>query len=1124
VKHELRNLLRENSTLREARYPLPRRLLGRLLVNRSIGQFLVAYALILLTALVIEWAGNRYFPEWLPGYYGSGARDFLKDVASYLIAAQIGILAIVSVAVAVVTLLSERNDGSAVNTDIRLYYFESYSYELAISGVALLIVLTLQLFWPLQHLLHMAGLGGRDYAFKLAMTGLHALWFTFNLFLFLQFITTTLRFVEPSTRERLRERYSANEIIPRDVERRLMRALYYSAPTQTFGKDVLSEGPNIAFGYSLGLGDAPTPEVVTIFRGTRQLYDVRLGPLEWVLRRWHGRIRSSPRQRQRFGEPSWNGQLSITANFDDGLSGRREWVLRRDGVPLGSFEKWVIRRCFRFARARPRDTDMPVPENFLEQLVDKVVRQIDQAAATGFRAALTEAIQYHRFILAAQNTKDDAGHAFNLAEVGDFFTRPDVVWVDQYRRAFSAGADKIGADTSFMNRLGNLAARLIPDDAVNFSPRVLQALLILGIYEVNALEDWVTKRAVLGSPDLEVGASTALSGSDKRAYEDILVSFEGSWETALQTLIASFGLERRPASAVSVDGWRVFTASFPVLQTHLHNTAYFFAASVWNDDPLGADHFRDLLVRWVQPFYANLQSSYVFSNTFLFTPDMIEQEWPHAQAYVARHVQFPQEQVQSGPVSGILLWELHADVICVGGLVALHWYATQQQPSETASLAARRMLNRELLASGGSTLTAMQPKSTFRLLLEFSIRYALNPRFAEARYSATMDGLVRYLTNLASPRMVSGRIYGGFGIEGVDTLRTALLGAMAATLPPRGDGGVTTLMEELKSDILFEQDKAVRTFIWTMQQMAQSLEAAQGSEPYVKAAHAINPEVDIPVATERLRGILGVPVNVFETLRKDRLRNAPLDESRMEAVRRHITEAVLAYGPSITCFQGYPIRRQQSGQVITTEHEFGQIDKGSFVTPEMSALTFTDLPPLFAEVSRNYLTNLLWHGLYHRPKRVVTVDVSRGRELFWNRVIEEAAGVGPAPIVIVPYDGFGEDISHATMRLSGGGLPGFEVSHVPGMPSGGGAGYLGTINGVHVYTSSIMENQAVLCSSQIIRAIEYGIVHGEGDIVDLWFLDAEDLTKSNVKLKFAQKIDWADSPIVEFQFAGQESC
>lgn len=209
------------------------------------------------------------------------------------------------------------------------------------------------------------------------------------------------------------------------------------------------------------------------------------------------------------------------------------------------------------------------------------------------------------------------------------------------------------------------------------------------------------------------------------------------------------------------------------------------------------------------------------------------------------------------------------------------------------------------------------------------------------------------------------------------------------------------------------------------------------------------------------------------------------------------------------------------GDIPNTETEFGEIDRGAFVTPEMSGLTFSDLPPLFVDVSRNYLTNLLWHGLYNRPKRVDTVDVSLGRESFWRLVIEEAAGVGPAPIVFVPFDGFGEGISQATIRVSRDGLSEFHISRASGMPSGGGAGYLGTIDGVHVYACRVMNNEAVLCSSQIIQGIDYGVVHGELDIVDFWFLDAENPNKSHVMLKFAQKIDWADSAVIEFRITGQ---
>jgi hypothetical protein len=668
-----------------------------------------------------------------------------------------------------------------------------------------------------------------------------------------------------------------------------------------------------------------------------------------------------------------------------------------------------------------------------------------------------------------------------------------------------------------------VAARLVPDDALNFSPRVLRSLLDLGVYEVVAFEDWLTRQAVRGSVEGAAGASLALSGSDTRAYEKALIGFVGGWEALMQTLISSFGIERRPNAHAPDQQWIALATAFPVFQAHLHNTGYFFAAAVWNDDALGADRFRDLLLRWVQPFYANLQGSYLFASTVLFTPDMLSQSWPDVQAGVARRMQFHQEDVPPGPVSGMLLWELHCDAVCVCGLVALHWYATGRQPSETAAQAAVLTLQRRVRATDGSNLTQTAPKTTFRLLFDLAVRYALGPRFAEGRYSGTIDGLVQYLTNLASPRMVSGRVYGGFGIEGFDTLRPMLLAAMAANLPEQGDDGVATLVEGLKIDSLFQSDQTVRNFIWNMQQMIQFLADAQAMEVFEKAAHAFDGELDLGSAIGRLQDILSVTVTAFEALRKERLRIAPLDESRMALVRQRITENVLAHGPAIACFQGYPILRSDGGAIPAVEKEFGTIDKGSFVTPEMSNLNFDDLPPLFVDISRECLTELVWHGLYQRPKRIVPIGGSNKTEIFWRRVVQEAPTVGPAPVVIIPYPRFGEEIVAATLRTPGAGLAGFAISHVRNMTSGGDSGYLGTIEGIHIYSSRMMVEKALLCSSQIIRAIQYGVVHGQNDVVDFTFVDGEDLERSRVRMKFAQNIEWMNKAFVEFRITGEES-
>lgn len=1118
VDHEIRELARENLALSRARYSWARRLLRTTVVGRSVAQFLLLYSAVLVVALLGQWAVSRYIPCWLPDYSDAFEPGFLKDLGSYLIAGQIGILAIVSVAVAVVTLLSERADGASVNTDIRLYYVESYSYELAISGVALLLILTVQLFWPLHHIIDAMGLAGPDDWFKLALSVLHTVWFCVNLLLFLQFITTTLRFVEPNTREALRERFSANEVIPRDAKKRLLRFLYLNAPVRMFGSETLKEGPGITFGYGSSLDDRAKVEITTVFRAPARLIDVRLRPLQWAFARWQKRVRQLPKSRAQFGQLLWDSHLTVTPNFDSVVDGQCDLVLRRGDVALTGLEKWVVRRCFRFAAASSRADDMPTPDNFLEQLVDKLVGQIEQTAATGFRAALDEVVRYHRFILATQNTKDEAGNAFNLAEIGGYASRPDADWVRQYRRAFFAATDKIGSDTAFIDRLSNLASRLVPKDGLNFSQRVLQTLLELGIHEVVSLEDWVTRRAVVGAAS-EPGTSPALTGSDKRAYETALIGFVGGWETLAQILIASLSLGRRASATAAAAQWNAFSKGFPVLQTHLQFAAYFFAAAVWNDDALGADRFRDLLLRWLQPFYANLQATYMFANTLLLTPDLTTRGWPTVHTEVAGRMRFRQDAALPGPVSGLLLWELHCDVVCVSGLVALHWYASDQQPSNTAAEAAILTLRRQKRAADGTDLTATTQKSVFRLLLDFVIRYALNPRFAEGRYSETIDGLVRLLTNLASPRMVSGRLYGGFGIDGFETLRPVLLAAMAANLPIRGDDGVATLVEGLKTDPLFAYDDSVRNFIWTMQQMVENLDRAQGEETFAKAARAFDREVDLAAATVRLRTELASIVTAFETLRTERLRAAPLNEDRMSLVRRQMSEAVMAHGPSLTCFRSYKIRRDTSGTIPTTETEFGVIDKGSFTLPEMSPISFDDLPSFFVEALRTHLSNIVWQDLYQRPKRIVPVDISEGTDPFWRRVIAEAPSVGPDPMVLVPFAGIGEEISMAS--ILGGGPAGLNVNRDTTIPSGG-TGYMGTVEGIPVYIAQVLTQQAILCSGSLLRTITYGVIHGREDIADFSFVDGDDPQRSRVRLKFAQRIEWADDVFVEFTFGPEE--
>jgi hypothetical protein len=158
----------------------------------------------------------------------------------------------------------------------------------------------------------------------------------------------------------------------------------------------------------------------------------------------------------------------------------------------------LVQISFRFAAIDPREDSMPTPTDFIEQLISKVVSQIDAGSPNGFDDALKEAVDFHAFALDAQNTRSEDGILINLAQVNDgLFIRPDFEWIREYRRAFTAAINKMPSDGWFVHGMNGVVVRLWPPDPEAYPPSVLHNILDLGRHQVVSFEAWVTKRAVL---------------------------------------------------------------------------------------------------------------------------------------------------------------------------------------------------------------------------------------------------------------------------------------------------------------------------------------------------------------------------------------------------------------------------------------------------------------------------------------------------------------------------------------------------------------------------------------------------------------------------------------------------
>jgi uncharacterized membrane protein len=355
VRREVREHMSSNAAAKRSRYSFPLRVLRLFFAGRSFGQFVAIYFILDVLMVLAELVVTRFYPMRLPAWTfsheGFDIKALLTNVAGYLITAQVGALAVIAIAIGLVTLIAQR-EGS--RSDVQLYYHESLAFEVVASSVALLAVLCAQLLWPLQFLLHRLGEGSDVQLFKLALVAVHIAWLLLNLSGLAHFISTTFGFVQQSTREELRERYIANVVMPDEMSQRLRLHLYGTAGS---GLVVVEEGensPSILFGFDFGTFDHI--ELEQTFARPKALHDVRMAWVRWALRRWWARC-----QAQTNGKPARRigglghdkPTLVFTPRLDAALRGKIGWCRRSGGVPLDNLERLVLRRSFRFRRVAP---------------------------------------------------------------------------------------------------------------------------------------------------------------------------------------------------------------------------------------------------------------------------------------------------------------------------------------------------------------------------------------------------------------------------------------------------------------------------------------------------------------------------------------------------------------------------------------------------------------------------------------------------------------------------------------------------------------------------------------------------------------------------------------------------
>lgn len=759
--------------------------------------------------------------------------------------------------------------------------------------------------------------------------------------------------------------------------------------------------------------------------------------------------------------------------------------------------------------------ELPSPEAILEELADKTAAQIDRLAPVAFEAALKEMQRYHRFLLSLNATRDTEGKVSNYASIQtDLWRAPHQEWIAQYRRLFERAANRIGEDSSFISKLAYVPLGLLPGkNDVEFPEDVIRSILDLGPILIHRLEAWVTKRSVLETPPGEAATPrVALAGSDAKAYANVLPEILGAWE-ALLTVVPSlyqWSDEQKENDAVR---WDALRASWPFLSQHLRHTANMFATAVWNEDDVGSRFFRDALVLWPERLRHEIGDYDYFPQRRRLFPDLFSQSWVDATASIKPLLPQYMDSLGADELFSATLLGAYDDVLLLTSTLLLSWSMDQKQASDIASRRAAELVRHEVTERDGSS--GGPATWSFRSLIMQLLRLeTAGERFQKSTYGSSLDHFVETLDNMTERRVVPGRIFTPSTSHGRDDLNTSLLAMVVCAAPADGDDSVVQRIKELAEDAatLPEGDGTLRDILHRLSWFRTSLE----TPPPVleRGVKLVKPDKDFESARRAVLAIIASSIGVIEHVRKERLRQLPVDDTKLEALRDAVQSKLQVVPGGVPIFRGFEIEKTTKLSGIESEAlRTGNLSKAQFVEPPMEppSLNFTEV---YVDVVKGYVGHRIWKLFADRSKIAVSVASRINEPAYWQEVAKLASDVGAEPVLVVSRAAEGRALRQFVHRPAAVKSP-LKVERKNREDTDLNT-YIATVDGIEVHGTNLPPGSAWLFSTHLLKSVRY-LDDGNGNFVRLEFVLEEGFNGALIA-EFKQEVVWESWVVYEINY------
>ena len=756
---------------------------------------------------------------------------------------------------------------------------------------------------------------------------------------------------------------------------------------------------------------------------------------------------------------------------------------------------------------------VPSLRRTIEGLADKVALEIDNGANVAFDNAFNELVRYHIFLLSISTTIGEAGEIESYAEVpGGWLRSPHQTWVSQYRRLFSKAADKLTDDSEFVKDLAYVPYKILTSD-LKLSSNVINGIIDLGAIYAHRLEAWVTKRTIVENREGdEPSDRLTLTGSDQKAYEDVVLQFIGAWENVLACFPRLY--DWRTTNAAKADlRWSALSKSWPAIWRHLTNTAYILSIAVWNEDVSASTHYQDALLKWFGNFEHELNGYPIGLNDELVIPNTLNMTWEEAEKeYFASAPNFVNHSPDD--LFRIVLTNAHNDVVLIIAALHLYWFINDKQATRLSAEISGALLRREFGVGEASPSERARIQSRgFSDLFKDIVRQQLAGTWhRDESYGAMLDELVRSSDSMTERRVVPGRTYTPTTLHERNDLSVVITIIMIHTIPDSNPAKLNKWIQSLADNpsTLPNFDKSLRNlidfFVRTIGYLSDS-----DIRPFIdKGAKALGAEDDsIAVSCDRLTTVLSDAIRIIERAREQRLREAPVSNRRLDELRADAEKEIFQLKDRIPFFADFDIKPSRE----KTEAEpykliFGEHSKGIFVDPPMAEEVGNFSEWLSSGLADN-ASRRVWQMFTQRSRIKIETESEFISEDFWDLIAERARLVGGDPILVVSHKQEGETLWEMVHQGSA------DLNIERKQPDIVRNSYVATVEGIDVYSASFPAGTAWLFSQKALKEIIFfplklNPIH----FVEVDFEESDGVGQLSMTYFLSAK--WIDQTIIEF--------